>query len=67
MPHVVTVSQNGSIKCDDKSCKHYKKEHYCAHVLSVEIEKTYFNLLLIIFSIKRNVFKRCSVVECKVK
>ena len=38
MPHVVTVSQNGSIKCD-KSCKHFKKEQYGAHVLSVAISE----------------------------
>ena len=38
MPHVVTVSQNGSIKCD-KSCKHFKEEQYCAHVLSVAISE----------------------------
>ena len=41
MPHVVTVSQNGSIKCD-KSCKHFKEEQYCAHVLSVAISEDLF-------------------------
>ena len=38
IPHVVIVSQNGSIKCD-KSCKHIKEEQCCAHVLSVAISE----------------------------
>ena len=38
IPHVVIVSQNGSIKCN-KSCKHFKEEQYCAHVLSVAISE----------------------------
>ena len=37
-PHVVIVFQNGRIKCD-KSCKHFKEEQYCAHVLSVAISE----------------------------
>ena len=36
MPHVVIVSQNGSIKYD-QSCKPFKEEQYCAHVLSATI------------------------------
>ena len=38
MPHVIIVSQNGSIKYDE-SCKHFKEEQYCAHVLSVAISE----------------------------
>ena len=38
IPHLVIVSQNGSIKCD-KSCKYFKKEQYCAYVLPVVISE----------------------------
>ena len=38
MPHVIIVSQNGSIKYD-KSYKHFKEEQYCGHLLSVAISE----------------------------
>ena len=57
MPHVVIVSQNGSIKCD-KSCKPFKEEQYCAHVLSATISEDLLQTYIKYFtSVKRNVFK----------
>ena len=38
MPLVVIVLPKGNTN-GDKSCKHFKEEQYCGHVLSVAISK----------------------------